>query len=248
MLSKIAKPGDKIEITRAGTGKNNENYEKNEKITTYFSKIYDIIDDDKLKIAMPTEGTRLIPLEQNEKYEICMFTSQGLYRCKAVLTERYKEDNLYVAVMELYTGIQKYQRRQYYRLRCNLDLQYRVLTEEERKLLLDAKTPEEFEHSLMNKGQIRGITLDISGGGIRFVSHSPDMEGEYLLVEFDLPIADKKKHFSIVSVQIETKKSQKKEDMYEHRIQFESISQREREDLIKYIFEEERRFRKNEKG
>lgn len=248
MLSKIAKPGDKIEIIRAGSGENNENNEKNEKITTYFSKIYDIIDDDKLKIAMPTEGTRVIPLEQNGKYEIGLFNSRGLYRCKAVLTERYKEDNLYVAVMELSTGIQKYQRRQYYRLKCNLDLQYRILTEEEKNLLTDDRTSKKPEHSLMNKGQIRGITLDISGGGIRFVSQSSDMEGEYLLVEFDLQIANTKKHFSIVSVQIETKKSQKRTDMYEHRVQFESISQREREDLIKYIFEEERRFRKNEKG
>lgn len=248
MLSKVAKPGDKIEIVKVESGENNENYEKNEKITTYFSQIYDIIEEDKLKIAMPTEGTRMIPLETDERYEICMYTSQGLYRCRAILTERYKEDNIYVAIMELYTGVQKYQRRQHYRLECNIELQYRVLTEEEKNLLLNAKTPETFQNALVERGQIRGITLDISGGGIRFISKSPDMAGEHILVEFDIQIANAKKHFSIVSMQIDTKRNPKKRDIYEHRVQFENISQREREDLIKYIFEEERRFRKNEKG
>lgn len=248
MLSKIATPGDKIEIVKVESGENNENYEKKEKITTYFSKIYDIIEEDKLKIAMPTEGTRMIPLEPNVKYEICMYTSQGLYRCRAILTERYKEDNVHVAVMELYTGVQKFQRRQHYRLECNIELQYRVLTEEEKNLLLSSKTPETFQNALVNKGQIRGITLDISGGGIRFISQSPNMDGEHLLVEFDVQVGNTKKHFSIVSVQIGTRKSPKNNTIYEHRVQFENITQREREDLIKYIFEEERRFRKNEKG
>lgn len=41
-------------LLKAGFGKNSE---KNRKIKTYFSQIYDIIEDDKLKIAMPSEGT-----------------------------------------------------------------------------------------------------------------------------------------------------------------------------------------------
>lgn len=245
MLSEIAKPGDKVEIVKVESGENNENFDK---ITTYFSKIYDIIEEDKMKIAMPTEGTRMVPLELNDKYEICMYTSQGLYRCRAVMTERYKEDNIYVAIMELYTGVQKYQRRQHYRLECNIELRYRVLTEDEKNLLLSSKTPETFQNEVIGKGQIRGITLDISGGGIRFISQSPDVEGEHLLVEFDIQLMNVKKHFSIVAVQIDTRRNEKKRDIYEHRVQFENISQREREDLIKYIFEEERRFRRNEKG
>lgn len=247
MLSKIVTPGDKIEIEKVDSEEYYENYEKNEKISTYFSQIYDIIEEDKLKIAMPTEGTRMVPLKKNVKYEICIYTAQGLYKCRAVMVERYKEDNVHIAIMELYTGVWKYQRRQHYRLECNIELQYRVLTEEETELLLDSRTPVSFQNELVNKGQIRGITLDISGGGIRFVSNSPNMDGEHILIEFDVMIGKTLKHFSIVSVQIETRKSEKRKDIYEHRVQFENISLREREDLIKYIFEEERRFRKNEK-
>ncbi|HCM12943.1 MAG TPA: flagellar brake protein, partial [Lachnospiraceae bacterium] len=36
--------------------------------------------------------------------------------------------------------------------------------------------------------------------------------------------------------------------VYEYRVEFKNIRKRDREDLIKYIFEQERRRRKNEKG
>lgn len=247
MLSKIAAPGDKIEIEKADSEENYQNYEKNEKIFTYFSQIYDIIEEDKLKIAMPTEGTRMISLEKNVKYEIYIFTAQGLYRCRAVMVERYKEDNVHVAIMELYTGVWKYQRRQHYRLECNLELQYRVLTEDETALLLDSETHGFLQGELVGKAWIRGTSLDISAGGIRFISDSPSMDGEHILIEFDIMMGDAMKHFSIVSLRLETRKRPKSKDVYEHRVQFESISQREREELVKFIFEEERRFRKNEK-
>lgn len=248
MLSKIVLPGSKLEITRADAAENRENFEKKRKIKTYFSKVYDIIEEDKLKIAMPTEGTRLITLEPNTKYELCIFTERGLYKCKAVLTERYKEDNLFVAVMELYTGLQKYQRRQHYRLECNIELQYRILTERETELLLNSEVPESYQNEWNSGGRLRGITLDISGGGVRFVSDSPDEKGKHMLIEFDVPLGDKQSHFSIISVHIDSKQVPNRENTYEHRVQFLSITKRQREDLIKYIFEEERRFRKREKG
>lgn len=245
MLSKIVSLGDKVEVTRVDSG---ENYKKNEKITTYFSRIYDIIEEDKLKISMPMEGTRLIVMDKNTKYELCIYTTYGLYKCRALLVDRYKEGNVFVAVLELYTGLQKFQRRQYYRLECNIALQYRILTEEETELLLNNRMPASFQNSLMSSGQIQGITLDISGGGIRFVSDTANEKGSHMLIEFNIPLGEEMKYFSIVSVQIDSRKIPNKEAVYEHRIQFENITKREREDLIKYIFEEERRFRKNEKG
>ncbi len=248
MLSKIVSPGDRVELTKVDTGENYENYKKNEKITTYFSRIYDIIEEDKLKISMPIQGTRLIVMDKNTRYELCIYTTYGLYKCKAVLVERYKEENVYVAVMELYTGLQKFQRRQYYRLECNIELQYRILTDEETELLMNEKLPASFQNSLVSKGQVQGITLDISGGGIRFISEAANEKGSHMLIEFNVPIGEEMKYFSIVSVEIDSRKIPNREKAYEHRIQFENITKREREDLIKYIFEEERRFRKNEKG
>lgn len=249
MLSQIIKPGDRLEMTKVNTSENSsENNSKNAKISTYFSKIYDIIDEDKLKIAMPTEGPRMVVIGINTKYDICIFTDNGLYRCKAIVIERYKENNLYVAVLELYTGLQKYQRRQHYRLSCNLELQYQILTDEEAYLLMNARVPSIYRETLVDKGYIKGITLDISGGGIHFVSGCEVEAEKYILCNFTIKVQGEPKQFSIVSRLLQSKEVPNRRGTYEHRVQFGSITSQDREDLIKFIFEEERRHRKNEKG
>ena len=148
----------------------------------------------------------------------------------------------------MYTGLQKYQRREHYRLSCNVDLRYRILTEKEAELMLRLKTPVEFENSSRNVGLIKGITLDISGGGMRFVSAYESKPDEYMLMEFSIPVAGKIVTYSILSRIISTREVPNKKHTYEHRVKFEDISSKEREQLIKFIFEEERRYRKNEKG
>lgn len=248
MLSSIVMPGDKVEVMKATAAEKNEKNPKKEKIKPYFSKIYDIMDEDKLKIAMPTQGTKLVALSMNQQFDLCIFTKKGLYICRAVLTERYKEEGLYVAVMDLVTGLQKYQRRQHYRLECNLDVKYRVLADQEAEMMFQDNVPESFQNKIVSKGQMKGLTLDISGGGIRFVSGNAGTDGNYLLIDFDVMIGGEPRHFSIVSSIVESKMLENRGEDYEYRVKFESITKREREDLIKYIFEQERRLRKNEKG
>ena len=241
MLSKIILPGDKFELEMI-------NFEKKSKKTTYSSKIYDIIEEDKIKAAMPMQKGNVIPLSVNTQYELYIYSEKGLYKCRATLTERYKEGNLYVMVLEVYTGLQKYQRREHYRLNCNVDLKYRILTEEEADIINKHGTPDDLEDVQQNSGFIKGITLDISGGGLRFVSGQSNLTGSYILAEFTVPVAGKSVTYSLPAKIITTRPVPNKINAYEHRVKFETISAREREKLIKFIFEEERRYRKNEKS
>lgn len=241
MLSEIVLPGDKFDLEML-------NFEKKSKKITYSSKIYDIIEEDKIKAAMPMQKGAIVPLAINTKYELYIFTNNGLYKCRATLTERYREDNLYVMILEVYTGLQKHQRREHYRLSCNIDLRYRVLTEKEAEMMLRLKTPEDYENSQQKAGLIKGITLDISGGGMRFVSAYANLIDEYILAEFSIPVNGKIVNYNLLSRVIATREVPNKKNTYEHRVKFENISVKEREQLIKFIFEEERRYRKNEKG
>ena len=69
MLAKIVKPGDQLELTKANVSvTSSEKFSKNIKKKTYFSKIYDIIGEDKLKIAMPMDGTHLTFPAINTRY------------------------------------------------------------------------------------------------------------------------------------------------------------------------------------
>lgn len=241
MLTEIILPGDKFDMEML-------NFEKKTKKITYSSKIYDIIEEDKIKAALPMQKGVIIPLPVNTKYELYIYAGSGLYKCRATLIERYKEGNMYIMVLEVFTGLQKYQRREHYRLTCNIDLKYRALTEKEADMMLKLKVPDSFENDTQNEGYIKGITLDISGGGLRFVSAYANLVGDYILAEFSIPIDGKRFSYSLLARTVMTREVPNKRHTYEHRVKFEGISAAEREQLIRFVFEEERRYRKNEKG
>ena len=264
MLSEIIHPGDKFDIEIL------KKIEKNAKKTTYSSQIYDIIDKDKIVAMLPIYRGLIVPLPINAKYELVIYSNNALYKCNAILKERYKEDNMHVMVLEVCSELKKYQRREYYRLTYSLDLKYYVLgddldlaldkMDEILGIFVDEEPAEvsdeskESEDNLKqvydeeNQGSIQGITIDISGGGMRFVSKKRADIGQYMLLEFAVMVDGKKVQYSQLAKVIYTKEVPTKANTYEHRVQFERITIPERELLIKFIFEQERRYRNIEKS
>lgn len=236
MLTEIIHPGDKFDIEILN------NFNKNEKKTTYSSQIYDIIEPDKIIAMLPLNKGVVVPLPINEKYEMVIYAKSALYKCRSILKERYRDNNMYVMVLEIYTGFNKCQRREYYRFSYSFDLRYYMLEEDfDIEHDVDKIGPE-------NKGSIQGISIDISGGGMRFVSQKRAEIGRYMLLEFDIMVSGNKVSYSQLAKVIQTKEIHTKKDTYEHRVQFEKITIPERELLIKFIFEQERRYRNIEKS
>jgi len=265
MLSEIIHPGDKFDIEIL------KKIEKNAKKTTYSSQIYDIIDKDKIVAMLPIYRGLIVPLQVNAKYELVIYASSALYKCNAILKERYKEDNMHVMVLEVCSELKKYQRREYYRLTYSLDLTYYVLgddldaaldrmdeilgilTDEEPVEVSDdgnkgAEDNAKQASGEENQGSIQGITIDISGGGMRFVSKKRTDVGQYMLLEFSVKVDGKDIQYSQFAKVIYTKDVPNRANTYEHRVQFERITIPERELLIKFIFEQERRYRNIEKS
>ena len=118
--------GNKIELVRLDQVIRNE---QNKKV--YVSKIYDILDQDKLQIAMPIFEGRIVPLDLDERYTACFYTERGLLQCNVQVTSRYKSGNLFFLDIKLLGALEKVQRRQFYRYDCLIDAQIRVVSDEE---------------------------------------------------------------------------------------------------------------------
>ncbi|MDD3660025.1 MAG: PilZ domain-containing protein, partial [Lachnospiraceae bacterium] len=88
----------------------------------------------------------------------------------------------------------------------------------------------------------------ISGGGIRFVSEKLYEADSMVLCNFMVPINDKPKQYSIIGLVLQIRIIEERQGLYEHRIQYIGMGRDEREEIIKFIFEEERKNRKREKG
>ena len=241
MLSKYVKLGDKLELETIDNLKTkNELSEKK----NYRSQVYDIVSEDQIKIAMPMEQGKIILLPVDGEYNICFYTQTGLYQCLARVIDRYKSDNIFVLVMELTTDIRKYQRREYYRLNCVLDMKARSITNSG-----SSEVSTEQVHFLDTDLTFsNGTMVDISGGGARFISRDRYPKGSNIQFAFSLFVNGKLTEYKLLGRVLYSEELESRPGSFEHRIQFRNIMKDERESIIKFIFEEERKIRRREKG
>ncbi len=119
MLSKFIAAGDKIELQAVDKGRGSVG-EISQKI--YYSNVHDILSEDSLEIVMPMEQTKLILLPVDSEYDMVFYGASGLYQCFARIIDRYKSNNVYILVVELTSNLRRYQRREYYRFSCALEM------------------------------------------------------------------------------------------------------------------------------
>lgn len=236
MLEKYVGIGDKIEL-RLRQGILTKDEEKEQKV--YFSKVNQLLDEDKVEILMPIEQSRLVLLPRNVLFVMIIYTSKGLYQCEVKMTERYKSGNVLLQVVELTSPLKKYQRREFYRYGCNIPVVTRSLSEEEKEMLVWDETVEGTE----------GWTLDIGGGGVRFRTGEKYEVHELILCSMNLELKVGVKKIEALGRVLSVKPVKNADtDTFEVRIQFKKISNRDREMIIQYIFEDERKRRKHDSG
>lgn len=251
MLREIVKIGDKIEIKPL-----NNNGELINSSNIFISQLVDYIEDDKIGIATPIRHGMIVILERQKYYRLYFYTSKGLYQCNCVMLQTYRENKTILALVRLTSEPEKIQRRQYYRLECIHEIEYRIITQEEIKLeerLHSGKITDSHELSNIKKklAQIdkfwnQASVMDLSGGGCRFNSLHELQAGDKIRVRFDYIFRDELKKLEITADIIASRKLPDR-SVYEHRAEFSNITKNDREDLIKYIFKQERRLRRNDK-
>ncbi len=241
MLSEYVIPGNKIEIRAASQGGDIEEVEKKRRV--YHTQVFDVLSEDRLEVLLPMEKSRLISLPVNMEYELYFFTSAGLYRCNANALDVYKSNNNFVLLFEVISELKKFQRREYYRLDCAVEMYSRRLEREEISAVV--RNDDFLARKLPLK---RGVAVDISGGGIRFVGEYNYEQGDLIYCQYSLGSGDKPKKYALVAKILFINDVEDKPDVKEYRAQYINMDTTEREEIIRFIFEEERKRRKRRKG
>ena len=191
MLSKYVMPGNRVEIQAAERA----NYiDDDEKKKVYQSQVLDVLSEDRFEVRMPMEQSKLVLLPVNTEYEVFFYTSAGVYQCLATVVDRYKTENQFVLLMELSSSLSKFQRREYYRLSCALDMEARLLKEEEIEALelqidfLERRLPLQ-----------RNVIVDISGGGMRFVGEHIYEPESLIYCKYNLDRGGKTKEYELIA-------------------------------------------------
>ncbi|MEG0805186.1 MAG: flagellar brake domain-containing protein [Lachnospiraceae bacterium] len=240
MIADTLLVGDKIDIIPIKEKENNQNTERR----VYYSQIQNIMSNGFIEINMPLEAGRLLLLPLNARYDLVFYTKKGTYTSIGEVKERYKKQNIYMLRMELKTELSKFQRREYFRCSCLIEFEYHALPEiqeEEQKI---HEVLKDYIYQGRQAEMLPGIIVDISGGGVRFISKVENESKIYIRLIIPLLINEQIKVFHIAGKLISCEKVRDKKDCYENRVQFVGVSNVDREQIIKFIFDEERRARK----
>lgn len=239
MLSKFITVGNKIELQAVERGNSGAQSEKK----IYHSTVHDILSEDTLEITMPMEQTKLILLPVDGEYDLVFYGETGLYQCFARIIDRYKSNNVYILVVELISNLRKFQRREYYRFSCALEMCARTLQEEEIQAV-EKKDPYVLTPGLPLK---RSVIVDISGGGLRFMSAQRYEPDSFLYCTYNLLKGGELKKYEVIGKVLSVRELDGKPGTFEHRVQYYNLDVDTREEIIKFIFEEERKNRKKER-
>jgi c-di-GMP-binding flagellar brake protein YcgR len=236
MLSKVLSVGDKVELTRVQAAQSDASMRKK----VYVSQIYEVVDETRVKVGMPIENGHIVALAPNTRLDACFYTAKGLYHGRVVVVERMRENNIYVMVVELQYELKKFQRRQYYRLNCTMDLLHRPMEDEEQELFINKGIAPDDSNIV---GFKNGIALDFSGGGIRFISQEKYNKEDLIVIRLKISYDDEYKIYSVVSRVISSIPAKNGRGNIEHRVEFVDLNSKIREEIIRYIFREERKQR-----
>lgn len=247
-IEELIRPGDKVDISYVQQVEWRESSRELPKI--YKSQVLDLKDNGNLEVAMPSEGGKLVLLPLGVRFEFVFFSRGGLYRAIGQVVERYKRDNVYMLEIELKSQPEKYQRREFFRYPCILNMSYYILTEKEArsesgKALFIKIHGEEDAAEREYLGQI----VDLSGGGIRFYTEYELQNGQSALFEIHLENEAMDKRYYIIGDIISCIRTNKSDEMhYEARAKFVIRDDNVREEIIRFIFEEERKTRQRGRG
>lgn len=240
----VITPGDKIDIHLV----QQLGQENHGRIAArlYKSNVLDFLSNTLLEISMPMEGTKVILLDSGMRLELTFYTKRGLYQCQVLVQKRYKKDNLFILLVEQKTDLVKFQRREYFRIECSSQLRFYSLPEETAGLETTRELFEKIQEPEYQLNGSYGKMIDISGGGMRFLSSHALENRSYILAEFRLQNDRVDQTFYLVSQVVASEEKNGERGKFVNRAKFLYKDLKDREAIVRYVFEEERRIRRVE--
>ena len=238
MIADLIRLGDKIDI----------NFLHHNNGKTYKSSVFDIFSETELEIGMPTENGRMVLFQVGMECQFYFYTQKGIFTCEGVVKERYKKDNFYLLSIKTTSELKKFQRRDFFRVECTEDFYYYAIPKEVAEL---ETTEEIFEiiSDLDYMDKVRfGHMQDLSGGGGRFMANEDLEIGSFVVSVIRLTNNKVDKTFYLVTEVISCDPVEKIPGKKMIRCKYWYKDAKDRELIIRYVFEQDRCRRQKENG
>ena len=201
--------------------------------------IYEV-NEDSINIAMPMQGTKIILFPVGEKIDMLFYCAEhAMYGCIGEVVNRMKEGGLFMLEVKLISDLKKIQRREHYRLNLAVPLlYYKWPLYEEGMSDYDAVDK---SFSYLKPSWVEGMTIDISGGGIKFVSDIQLEKKEKIVIILNSNDTALNRSYKFLCNVVDSFKLDDPAVGYATRARFIGLTDEEQEELIKFIFDMERK-------
>lgn len=236
-------------------------FDKGEKV--YYKAMVVDLTANGFVISQPSARQGVLSLREREVWEFNIESGSALYFFSAAVLKRGKKGEAPVFLIEYPKTVRRQQRRQFYRLNINLDVEYIVVQEgfekeEEKKeqdkndILIEITEEDDmykdiklFDEKTVGQEYADGVfpafTVDISGGGLQMVSEQYLKRDTELLLRIKIPPGTKDgislKGRVIRSFAIHGGSSKK----YRVAVTFIDVDEKIRDIVIEYIFDMSRK-------
>jgi c-di-GMP-binding flagellar brake protein YcgR len=183
--------------------------------------------DGSMEIHAPIQGGRIFPVHRGVEMDVIYERKGELYKFRAVALERNVDGSIYLLRIMPKSGEEHIQRRVFFRFGCILDVQYRMFADKNTKV--------------EDRGAfLKGITKDISGGGICLLTNEKPDYGWYIEGKLDIGFSLNFIGRVVRVINIRDKGKFK----YESGIEFVDIREQDREKVISFVFDSQRKLLK----
>lgn len=197
---------------------------------TLISEYEWMVDDDTIAIAAPISERKIVPVPAGSSMNIYFLKQYdsdiNLYKFRAIVKNRYDADNLKVLLVTKEGEITRVQRRNYYRLDMLLEVSYRSIGPGRGGYTGD----KQFKKSL---------AVNLSGGGICLLLDDEFEAGD--LIECEMTF-DRIKNIKFCGKVVRFDESDR-EGRYKYKagVAYIEIDENDRETVVRYIFQEQRK-------
>jgi c-di-GMP-binding flagellar brake protein YcgR len=211
---------------------------------TYISQIIDIKGDN-IVIAVPIRESRVLFIPIGSKARMYFFHNKyGLLSLEIKLDSKTTVDNIQCIIAHAEGPIEKIQRRKYYRLDCNLPVNYRICREDETQESLASEIRKPVEKDVLESEFKKGLTKNLSGSGLCIVIDEKIDKDSMLEVFVWMDETNYIRTVcSIMRISEVITPRDKKHDIGLHIL---SITERGQNLIIKYVFEKQKEILKRQ--
>jgi len=208
--------GDKIKLQLYD---NDDGTQSSQELASQYESL---LPDGSMEILAPIKEGRVLPVHRGVEMDVMFAQNGNIYTFKAETVDRRVTGNLYLLRIKPKTKIVRLQRRLYFRLECVLDVKNRFFENMDEKDLIEYKD---------------AITKNISGGGLCLLTDVEPKSGWFFDGIIDI---GGEVHFKGKVVRVNELDNPGKY-RFEVGIEFVDITEQEREKVISFIFDTQRK-------